>query len=56
MYKIVIEYNIWNLESAVNEALKDGYIPIGNLVIEPYGDDTSYRYIQPMCKIEVTLQ
>lgn len=56
MYKIVIEYTLWNLESAVNELLKEGYLPIGNLVVEPYEDGTTYRYIQPMCKIEVTLQ
>ena len=52
MYKIVAAYSLERLQVEVNRFLKEGYVPIGTLVIENcYGG----RYIQPMYKIEVTL-
>lgn len=56
MYKIVIEYTLEKLQLEVNDLLKEGYLPVGNLVLEPYSDGTTHRYIQPMCKIGITLQ
>ena len=50
MYKIVSAYNLEKFELEVNRSLKEGYVLIGTLIIE------EGKYIQPMCKIEVTLQ
>ena len=56
MYKIVAEYTLENLALEISKLINDRYVPVGNLVLEPHSDGSTRRYIQPMCKIEVTLQ
>lgn len=50
-YIIVKQDSIENLEAAVNQEIKDGYLPIGGvLAVKRYSGDESYyiSYAQPM--------
>ena len=52
-YKIVEEVNLERLVRAINELVREGWEPHGNLVILPrHDDEISDALFQPMVKIE----